>query len=321
MKTEHTLRYLLLHHLERLEGAVPRERYLEVTRSLRVEVEGRATYTVIYRDHGEEQVRKLPFDDFRFYERGDTRSEARSFDDDLANRNEERARRFAEQVFGVTGGSLPPPPAEPLEAYPRAAMAELTLFAVAMAWSAELNAIGSLALLGLALAEFAPRGRLICSGLLCIVAITSPASAALLAASAYGLLQLLDPNPDQRSTRAGLCLLAAALAGGQLALGSQTAGWGLAAAGAVIVATGLAGFRSFYSSHFRALSLALPFYCAGLVADGHPRAAGIGLTILALGAVFTAAAHRWSPMQRRPNPGQSSTMRASNQPAGDRAGD
>jgi hypothetical protein len=299
VKTEHTLRHLLLRHLERLEGAVPRERYLEVTRSLRVEIEGRSTYAVSYWDCGHEQTRKLPFDAFRFYERGDTRIEARAFADDLANQNEEQARRFAEEVLGVSADSLPPAPTEPLEAYPRAAIAEGMIFAVAIAWSAQLGVVASLALLSLALAEFAPRGRLICSGLLCIVAVTNPAASALLAASAYGMLQLLDPNPDQRNTRAGLCLVAAALAGAQLTLASPGPDWSLLTAGALILAIGIAGLRSFYASHFRALPLALPFYCAGLVADRQLWAAGIGLAILTLGAAFKAAAHRWSPVQRR----------------------
>ncbi len=302
MKVEHTLRHLLLRHLERLESAVPRERYLEVTRSLRVEVDGRSAYAVSYWDRGHEQTRKLPFDAFRFYERGDTRIETRAFADDLANRNEEQARRFAEEVLGVTADSLPPAPAEPLEAYPRAAIAEGTIFAVAIAWSAGLDGVASLALLSLVLAEFAPRGRLICSALLCIVAVTSPASAALLAAAAYGLLQLLDPNPDHRSARAALCLLAAVLAGSQLASASGSTDWGLAAAGGVTVATGVAALRSLYSAHFRALPLALPFYCAGLVPERQLWGAGIGLAILVLGAAFTAAAHRWSPIQRAAKP-------------------
>ena len=49
-----------------------------------------------------------------------------------------------------------------------------------------------------------------------------------------------------------------------LAFGSDATDWGLPAAVALVMATGLAALRSFYSSHFRALSLALPFYCAGL---------------------------------------------------------
>jgi hypothetical protein len=304
VKVEHTLRHLLLRHLERLAGAVPRERYLEVTRSLRVEVEGRSSYAVTYRDGGRDQAQKLPFDAFRFYERGDTRGDARTVDDDLTNRNEALARSFAEEVFGVRSDSLPEPAREPLEAYPRAAIAEATVFAVAIAWSAGLDAAAAVALLSLTLAEFAPRGRLICSALLCIVAVTSPASAALLAAAAYGLLQLLDPNSEHRNARAALCLLAAVLAGSQLASASGSTDWGLAAAGGVTVATGVAALRSLYSAHFRALPLALPFYCAGLVPERQLWGAGIGLAILVLGAAFTAAAHRWSPMQRAAKPEQ-----------------
>ncbi len=298
MKTEYALRHLLLRHLERLEGVVPRERYLEVTRTLRVEVRGRSAYVVAYRDRGREHEQSLPFEAFRFYERGDTRIDRRSLDDDLGNRNDELARSFAEQVFGVAGDSLPERAAEPLEAHRRAAMLEMGVFAVATAWAAELDAMASLALLSLVLAEFARHGRLLSSGLFWIVAITGPPSATLLAASVYAMLQLLDPNPEHRIPRVGLCLLAVVLAGARLASQSEFAVWGLPAAGGLVVATGIAVLRSLHSSHFRALCLALPFYCAGLVLDQRIWGAGTGLLVLALGTALTAAGHRWSPVQR-----------------------
>ena len=49
MKTELALRYLLLRQMERLEQGGPRDRYLETTRSLCIEVEGRRAYTIRWR--------------------------------------------------------------------------------------------------------------------------------------------------------------------------------------------------------------------------------------------------------------------------------
>jgi hypothetical protein len=298
VKTEHTLRYLLLRHLERFEAAVPRERFFEITRSLRVEVQARTAYSVSYRDGGRLHEQSFPFDAFRFYERGDTRPGARSIEDDLENENDELARRFAEQVFGIDVGSLPVAPTEPLEAHRGAAIAEMAAFAGATAWLAGLDAGGWVALLGLTLLEFAPSGRLISSALWCLVAATSPTSAALLGALAYGALQLLDPNPDRRLVRSALCGGAVVLASARLWLGPEATDWGVAALAAVAVATGLAAVRSFYSSHFRALALALPFYCAGLVADQDLMAALVGAFVLVAGTAFTAVGHRWFPIQR-----------------------
>lgn len=298
MKNEHTLRHLLLRHFKVYEGAVSTVRFVEVTQSLRVEIQGRTAYKITYRDQRENHEHSFPFDAFSFYERGDTRSDQRSIDDDLSNRNDELARDFAEQVFGIAFDSLPVSRVEPLDAHRRFAMLEVLVFAVATAWIAEFDLVASVALLSLVLAEFAHRGRLISSGLLGVVALTAPPSAALLAALAYGLLQFLDPNSDLRTARVGLCLLALVLASARLGFGSEIAVWNLSAVGVLILATLVSAFRSFYASHFRALPLVLPFFCAGLVADGHSGAASIGLLILAFGTAFTVVGHRWSPIQR-----------------------
>lgn len=283
MKTEHTLRHLLLRHFKIFEGAVPGERFLEVTQSLRVETQGRTSYRVTYRDQGRERELSLPFDSFQFYERGDTRSDQRSLDDNLSNRNDERTLDFAVEVFRVALDSLPTQQEEPLDSYRRVSMAEMAVFAVATAWAAEFDPLGSAALLSLVLSEFASRGRLIASGLFAAVAVTAPPTAALLAASAYGLLQFLDPDSDRRVARIGLCLLAVGVSGLRLGLGDDVPGWGWYAFGGLMLATLVSAFRSFYSSHFRALPLTMPFFCAGLAIDQHVYGASIGLLILVLG--------------------------------------
>ncbi|MFP8880292.1 MAG: hypothetical protein VCE43_12990, partial [Myxococcota bacterium] len=250
MKTEHTLRHLLLRHFKGFEGAVSPERFVEVTQSLRVETQGRTAYVVSYRDGGQVHEQNFPFDSFKFYERGDTRADQRSIDDDLRNRNDERAHDFAEPVFGISLDSLPVRPAEPLDANRRVAMAEMAIVVAAVAWVAGFDLVASVALLVLVLAEFAPHGRLISSALFGIVAITAPATAALLAALAYGMLQFLDPNPDRRNLRVGLCLLAVALAGARFGFGSEVSVWGMPAMGGLILAISISAFRSLYSSHF-----------------------------------------------------------------------
>lgn len=296
MKNELALRYLLLRHLEQLEDRVPRERLGEVMESLRVESEGRTAYVVHYDDGGHACEHRFPFDAFSFYERGDTRPEQRSVSDDLGNRNDALARAFAQELFGV--GDPPPSarPASPLETMGAAAFAEMAVFPLVVGIVGELGAPAIVALLALGLVEFAPRGRIFASLLFCAVALLGPAAAAALGALAYGTLQWLDPNPEYRRSRVALCVAAIAIASVASAPGAR-ADLGVVPLVLALLAVGLAGFRSFHVTHFRALPLALPFYCAGLAFAGEPRAALAGLGVLTLGTLVGVAGHRLAPVQ------------------------
>ncbi|MCH6556414.1 MAG: hypothetical protein IH797_07410, partial [Chloroflexi bacterium] len=94
-------------------------------------------------------------------------------------------------------------------------------------------------------------------------------------------LQLLDPDARWRRTRVAICSAAIALAGFRLTSGETD--WAIGAAAlTAILALGAAVLRSLHAFHFRALPLALPFYCVGLAAEGHIAAAGAGLAVLLL---------------------------------------
>jgi hypothetical protein len=80
---------------------------------------------------------------------------------------------------------------------------------------------------------------------------------------------------------------------------SPTSGWRPSSAGGVTdQAHPGAGLRSLYTSHFRALPLALPFYCAGLALSGERLAALAGLAVLALVTLVAIGGHRLAPIQR-----------------------
>lgn len=285
MKTEFTLRYLLLRQMELLAKKVRRERYLETTQSLSVEVEGRKTYTLRWREDGESRSRGVPFDAFVFYQRGDTRPETRSFDDPLGNRNDELAREIAAELLGLDAAPELEPRVGALEEGLPWALLEVGGPALAVGVLGNLGAPATLGLLALAGAEFAPRGRLLASGLFCVVAWLGPPAAAVLGASSYGLLQWLDPNPEQRTLRLALCAAAAAVGAAGLPGALDTLHAGPAAIAALAGALGLAAIRSLHMSHFRALPLALPFYCAGLATDGHLAAAWAGLALGLIGGL------------------------------------
>ena len=296
MKNELALRYLLLRHLERWADKVPRDRHHEVTSSLRVEAKGRKAYVVRYQDLGEAREWSFAFDTFSFYERGDTRPEQRSIEDDLRNRNDEHAVEFARRVFGVEGSGEPRRRLQRIEAFPTAAIAEMVVFPLAVGVAGGFGAASIAVLAVLCLAEFAPRGRLLASVLFSGIAWTGPVVAAAVGAFAYALLQGLDPSPELRRSRVMLCLLACAVATFRAA-GSLTFEIGLSAIAIALGATLLAAYHSLHTSHFRALSLALPFYCAGLALGGYTRAAVCGLVILAAGALVDAVGHHLAPVQ------------------------
>jgi len=297
MRNELALRYLLLRHLEPFARVVPREDYLEVARSLRVETD-REGYVVTWWRGGRAQRRDLPRDHFRFYARGDRAPERRSADDDLANENDARARAFAEEVFGVSAPGVEAargPALEPhrgwLALEPVAAGAALL---AADAGVAGLVAGACVALWGLA--ELAPRGRLwACAPLLALAALGPPLGAAL-GALAYTVLQALDPDTRARGARVALCGVAAVVA----ALRATASGVEptLAAAALALAAVSLAAWRFFLGAHARAVPLALPVLAAGLALEGLLPAATLALAASTAGTLAAATLHHWLPVQR-----------------------
>lgn len=295
MKTEDTLRFLLLRHMKRLEGMVPREVFLQAMRSLTVQP-AQDSYLVTWEVGGARHERRFARDAFAFYVRGDAHPERRSVDDDLrTDDNDFLAAGFAAEVFGTAAPTRSDADETP---DPRRwqAVAEGLAFAAAITIGGAPPAAAG-ALLCALLAEHLQRGRLYASVLFVPLAVVGPTWAAAAGALAYAALQFLDPNRALRAVRVGLCLLAGAYA---VTRGLLSAGPLVDAALAVLslVALATAAMRSLYAMHFRSLPLALPFFAAGLYADALPSAALAALVVTIVFAVVVAQVHRYVPIQR-----------------------
>ncbi len=291
MQTEHTLRYLLLRHLRRCQPAVPPARFLEVTGSLRVSA-GRDEFVVAWRDGDQDHRRTFPRNAFVFYRRGDRAPASHRLDDELrGNANDALAARFAADVFGVEIPAPAPPAPDP---FARLAVGEAVALAAVLAGMGLPAGAASLLLLA-CLVEHLPGGRLWSAAVLVLLAVVGPPAATAAGAGAYGLLQLLDPDPRRRPLRIALCALAAGLGAVRAAGGVA---FGVTALAATPIAVAVIVWRSLLGTHRRALPLALPLWCAGLALDGRPAAALAGLGVLALGAAATAVGPRWLPVQQ-----------------------
>lgn len=293
MRTQHTLRYLLLRHLKRFDASVTRDRYVEVTRSLQVSIDGDA-YVVAWQAGREAHEQRLPRADFQFYRQGDSRPQSRFLDDDLRNANDARARAFAAEVFGVPEPAPRTHADAPLEPFASWVPLEAVLFALAVGGLGELGLTEAALVGALMWIEQRAGGRSLASALWVLLAGIGPPLAALGGALVYGVLQFLDPDPTRRGLRVGLCAGAVWIAA--LHVGRVDVDFGGVLALAVAVT--LAVFRLLHAAHFRALPLALPFFCAGLRLEGHGMAAWLGFAVLAASSALTAYGHRWWPVQR-----------------------
>jgi hypothetical protein len=293
MKTEHTLRYLLLRHLKKLERRVPRDLFLEVTRSLHVAVD-RHSYVVTWQARGERHEKTFPRGAFAFYARGDTEASKRDEREDLHTENDALASAFAEEALGSPPAAPASGAREPLEPYVRVGVVEAAALGAGALTVGGLGAWNAIGLAALLLVEFGRDGRLRSALLFLPLAAWGPSVAAALGALAYSSLQFLDPDPTRRSLRVALSLLATGLALSRAA--APDFGWSLLPLAFLAVAVVLA--RSLLASHLRAVPLALPFYALGLGLDGYAAAALSILAVVGGGTLATAFIHAWSPLQR-----------------------
>jgi hypothetical protein len=292
MKTENTLRYLLLRHLKKLERQVPRDLFLEVTRSLHVAVD-RHSYVVTWQARGERHEKTFARTAFNFYRRGDTAAEARDAAEDLATENDSLAAAFAREALGSAPASAAPS-GEPLEPYAGAAFVEALVLALAVAGFGGLGLAGALGVAALVLVEIGHGGRLRSAAVFLLLAVWGPPFAAALGAGAYALLQFLDPDSTRRRLRVAVSLLATLLALARAA--SPALGWSLLPV--ALLAALLAASRSLLGSHHRAVPLALPFYALGLRLDGSVAGCISTLAVVGGGTLAAAYLHGWLPLQR-----------------------
>ena len=296
MRTELTLRYLLLRHLKRLEPVAPPLRFREVTTSLAVGIE-RSDYVVTWRTSGELQSRTLPRSAFAFYARGDVPGTADG-DIDPGAQNDARAQAFAEAVLGV---AAPTRASEPFIPHPWSAALGAVVFAVGLATAGGLGFPTGATLLALGLAELVPRARLVAAVAVVLVAGVGPPIAGGLLALGYGVLQGIASDPTWRGVRLGLCAAAVVVSGARsIAAGSEfRLDW--IAPVLAIAALWISTIRSLHADHFRSLPVVLPLYALGLWIDDQRRASLLAVAMLAIAALVATQRHRVLRVQRERN--------------------
>ncbi len=297
MRRQHAVRYLLLKHLWLLRHHVSRERHREIAESLRVDIEP-DRYVVRWQDRGTPQSFAIAREQLLLYERGDVFRKRDSARSDRVN--EEEGEAFARHAFGMDSGTDRTAPARVVSrAWPAIFWSLAVLAAVA---AADERVTGLCLLLAAAMAaEFVHHGRTAAWPLLGMgTLVVGLPYTAILGNGWLAVLHFLDPDRRRRGLRVGAALLLlaagvvlAGMAGRVPSGGSSLLLLGLLAAAVVIG-------RSLIGVHLRLYPLVFPVLCAGLVADGHPLAAGVGILGAGLGLLGTTLLLRVWPLRLQP---------------------
>ncbi len=299
MKNENALRYLLLRHFQDFRTYVPRDRFLEVTKSLRVSCD-RNVYTVAWASSGKQRRATYQRGDFSFYERGDTKPEARSFTDDLGNDNSRLARAFVGKAL-----ELRPLPRvaseetrESFDPILKCHVFEDLVFVILMATIGHTGYLNGGLLLLLLFSDYLKRSQLYVAGLFIVLGFLGLQGGVLLGAFVYAILQFMDPEPENRPLRIALSLGASLIA-----FLYGITGWGdeiyveEVFLVLIIPAFVISFSRSLVSVHFRKMPLVLPFFCAGLALNHYTTAAVSGLLACALFTGIEFYIHKFFPVQ------------------------
>ncbi len=299
MQNQHALRYLLLRYFQAFKSSVPRKDFLEVTKNLKVTAD-RSSYTITWKLKGEEKTKVVSRNEFSFYTRGDTKPETRSIQDNLKNKNDERAISFVKEVLNISPSlEVNPSISFSNESYLIYNIIANILFVWTIMFFGNIGIQNSFLLLGLLLIEYVRGGRLYVSVLFLIFAVFSGHGGIFFGAAAYGCLQFLDPDRVQRPLRVILSVGASAIV-----LLMSLFGWGVTLHFSLIfwtltlLAFIVAMMRSLISIHFRAMPLALPFFCVGLALNSQITTAILGLVLCVIYIIIESQLHHWWPVQR-----------------------
>lgn len=295
MRNELALRFLLLRHFQRFRKAVSEDVFLEVSRSLHVNAD-KLGYKINWIYKGQPRSKEYMKTDFLFYKRGDTNSNHRTVQDSLKNNNNEMAKAFAIEALSISNDNYTDSSVEPLEQNTKFYIAESIAFVMTMMFFGGIGYLSCLLLLLMLLIEFFQKGRLFCAGLFLPFAMFDLQGAVFLGAMAYAALQFLDPNFFNRNIRISLSISASIIA---LALGLTGRGMAFSVDWVFIIlflsAFPISFIRSLVSVHFRAMPLALPFFCAGLALNNQISAAIVGIIFCTLTTTVSFFLYKLTP--------------------------
>lgn len=276
MKKEYALRYLLLRHILEAGRHLPENVLREACSTLHVDL-GKEGYKIRWAKEGQTAETVVSEEKFEFYRRGDIDSISCSLSDSLADRNNSHARDVAERILNLKQ-CLIRTKREAINIRRRVSIVLDIVFLCAVAVLGELNWTGWLLFVLFILLEWFRKGRLYTAVCLCVLAFSSLSAGVFFASIVYAVLQYLDSNNEYRIARSILSVCAAVIsffvAGILLKQfnGFNTIFWAVFLSAFII-----SGCRIFFSTHARAVPLALPFFCAGLAIAGFQKTALAGI--------------------------------------------
>lgn len=275
MRTDLTLRYLLLRHLKILAPHTTEARHRQVANSLCVQ-RIKEYYFITWEAEGEKGETYVPCQDFVFYKRGDTRPESRKIKDSLFTTNDTKAQHLCRQMLRLKiAPSRPTRPSSQGLTYRYAPDVILLALLFILAPAGSLLAIFLISLY-LATRHLGSKERYITPLLLFMMAFSSLSETLLILAPASLLFHFLDPNDAMRPAR--LLTTAAALGvtlftwNWEASLATPSIWLAILAPWSILYAA----VRIFFGIHENSFSLTAPFFMTGLAISLSPGASFVG---------------------------------------------
>lgn len=286
MKNQIALRYLLLHHVKLLEDKVSESTFMEVTESLQVKTDSNF-YIIMWQIDGCQKTKKILKSEFQFYQRGDINPERRSINESLSTNNDAIAHSFAMEALSIKKIHQTQQK-RGIEVNVTYSIIENVIFVLILILIGGIGHSSGLILFAILLAEYLHNGRLYSSILFIPFAFFSP-GAALVGATVYAVLQFLDSNSVRRNLRitlnAGVPVIVFILESIGFVSPLRFSGYFLIA---MLFAFFLAGYRSLFSFHYRAMPLTLPFISVGFSLENKIMATTIGLIFSVISIIRVA---------------------------------
>ena len=276
MKREYALRYLLLRHILKAGRYLPENVLREICSTLNVDL-GKKGYKIVWAKAGQRVEEIVSEEKFEFYRRGDIDSISCSLSDSLADKNNSQAKEVVERILNIKE-DFTRTKSKVINMRRRANIVLDMVFLCAVALLGEINLTEWLLFAPFILLEWFRKGRLYIAVCLCVLAFSSLSAGVFFASLIYVVLQYLDSNNEYRVVRFVLSACAAIIsffvAGILLKQfnGFNTIFWAAFSSAFII-----SGCRIFFSTHARAVPLALPFFCSGLIIAGFEKTAIVGI--------------------------------------------
>lgn len=273
-KKSKALRYLILRHLWKNRGKVEDEVYLEVVRSLSVSRDN-GKFLISWTRNSNPFTKEIPEDEFSFYRHGiETESAEQSAVGE--SKNNRLAQQFAIDALDIQSTR------QTKEVSSKLSVEPYSHAAFAANWTGCFVLLGILGLkhwpvallLGVitSLEFLRPRGKYLSALLFAVFPFLGFSWFALVGASAYSLLQFLDPNPYYRKLRVSVPLIGGFIGLVHIFSQGKTLEFSLEMVLLFLICVSVTGYRTTMLTHLRSMPLVFPLLGAAFYLDGYSTA-------------------------------------------------